>query len=220
MKIVSWNIGNFIWLKHLPGRSHYAFQTENINNVSNIIKKEDADIVFLQEVMEGKDIELLVNTFSEFPHFLKIRTGGRESVSLFLSKYEITEICHTNSNDYVINGITFFPIHLNAFSPRKRFEQASKLILDLPKEKGIILGDTNFWIFNKFFFSNRDKISYSKIVADHTDILKKLGATCRFFLSLDKMFVTKDLDCKNTKIIKHKIGHIDHYMISSEVNVL
>ena len=220
MKIISWNIGNFIWLKHLPGRSHYAFQSENVGEVSLLIKKENADVIFLQEIMDGKDVDLITESFSEFPHFLKIKTGDRISVSLFLSKYEIREIHHTNSNDYTINGLSFFPIHLNAFSPRKRFEQANKLILDLPKEKGVILGDTNFWILNKFFFSSRDKTSYSKIVADHTDILKKLGATCRFFLSLDKMFVTKDLDCKNTKIIKHKIGHIDHYMISSEVNVL
>ena len=184
------------------------------------MKKENADVIFLQEIMHDEDTEMLTKRFPELPYLFKIKTVDRISVSLFLSKYEIREIYHTNSNDYIINSLSFFPVHLSAFSSSKRFEQANKLILDLPKEKGIILGDTNFWILNKFFFSSRDKSSYLKIAAYHTDILKKLGATCRFFLSLDKMFVTKDLDYKNTKIIKHKIGHMDHYMISSEVNVL
>ena len=217
MKIVSWNIGNFIWLKHLPGRSHYAFQAENIDEVAELLKKEKADIVFLQEIMDGPDIELIIKNFPELPHFLKIKTGYRDSVSLFLSKYHIKEIHHTGSHDYIINGLTFFPVHLNAFSPKKRYAQANDLILDLPKEKGVILGDTNFWIFKKLFFSKRDKSSYIKIVNDHIDILKDLGASCRFFLSLDKVFITKDLTDFNSKIVKHKIGHIDHYMISCEL---
>jgi endonuclease/exonuclease/phosphatase family metal-dependent hydrolase len=219
MKIVSWNIGNFIWIKHFPGRKHYCFQSENITEVSDLIKKENADIVFLQEILQD-DVNLIYNNFPEFEHKISISTIDRESKSIFLSKYKIQDIEHTNSHDYIINGITFFPVHLNAFSPKKRYEQASYLLKDLPNENGIILGDTNFWIFKNYFLSSKDRTSYDKLLHNHIDILKHLGHTCRIFLALDKIFTTKDIKTKNQKIVKHKIGHMDHYLISAEIENL
>lgn len=220
MKIVSFNIGNFIFAKYLPGRQHYCFYNKNIGKVVSMIKNEDADIVFLQEVLGEKDKELIFDNFPEFKYRISINTNDRESSSLFLSKYEIQEIHHTYSNDYVINGITFFPIHLNAFSPKKRYEYASLFAKDLPGKKGVILGDTNFWIFNNYFLSSRDLKSYNKILDEHVDILKHLGYTCRIFLALDKIFTTKDIKTKNQKIVKHKIDLMDHYLISAEIENL
>ncbi len=220
MKIVSWNIGNFIFAKYLPSRQHYCFYNKNIKEVVEMVKNEDADMVFLQEVLGEKDKELIFNNFPEFKYRVSINTNDRESSSLFLSKYEIQEIHHTYSNDYIINGVTFFPIHLNAFSPKKRYEYSSLLTKDLPNEKGVILGDTNFWIFKNYFLFNRDKKSYLKILDNHIDILKNLGYTCRMFLALDKIFTTKDIKTKNQKILKHKIGFMDHYLISAEIENL
>jgi endonuclease/exonuclease/phosphatase family metal-dependent hydrolase len=216
MKIVSWNIGNFIWAKHLPGREHFAFHREDIDYVCEYIKKESADIVFLQEV-KPSDIDFIKSHFKEFSYSFIIETKEQSSASLFMSIYPIQDIEHSKSHDYVINGITFFPIHLYAFSPNVRSKQINKLVPDLPKERGIILGDTNFWIFQGKFLSRVDRKSYSEIISDHNDILKDLGPTCRIFLSLDKIFVTKDLTSRKEKIVKHKINHIDHYMITSEI---
>lgn len=236
MKIISWNIGNFIYLKHLPGRQHYAFQIKDIEKVTKIIKKGNADVIFLQEIM-SEDVDFVFSNFPEYDYKMIVRNDYRESVSLFLSKYTIQEVSHTNSSDYIINSITFFPIHLDAFSPSRRYNQVNLLLPDLPNKMGIILGDANFWILdNKYiksfskilfnilklsdiFFSSRDKKSYNKILIDHTDVLNNMGSTCRMFLSLDKIFITKDLKSKNTKITKHKIGHIDHYMISTEIDL-
>lgn len=218
MKIISWNIGNFIWLKYFPNRKHYAFQKENIDDVTAMLIKEQADIIFLQEVPHGEEVELITQRFKDHIYTIAIPSYDKESVSLFLSKYPITELHHTYSNDYHINGITFFPIHLNAFSPEKRRTRVAKLLEDLPERRGIILGDTNFWIYNNFFFSKRDKRSYKQITKNHIDILRDSGPTCRFFLSLDKIFITEDLNFKNQKITKHRIGHIDHYMISTEIS--
>lgn len=96
--------------------------------------------------------------------------------------------------------------------------ETNLLISDLVEEKGVILGDTNFWIYNNFFFSKRDKTSYEAIIRNHTDCLKDLGATCRIKLSLDKIFITNDLQAKDAKIIKHRIGSIDHYLISVTIS--
>jgi len=219
MKIISWNIGNFIWLKHLPGKGHYAFQSGDIEEVATLLQKENADVIFLQEVPMGEDVDMLSLRFKDHPFMFSISAYDRDSVSLFLSRYPIEEVHHTNSNDYIINSVTFFPIHLNAFSPKSRYSHVQNLLPDLPKSRGIILGDTNFWILNGSFFSRRDKGSYKKIINNHIDILKNLGATCRFFLSLDKIFVTKDLSYSQAKITKHTIGHIDHYMISTVINL-
>ncbi len=216
MKIISFNIGNFIWAKYLPGRKHYAFHKEDIDAVCTLIKEENAEVVFLQEVAI-EDIEFIKRHFPEFPHFLTIQIKEETAASLFMSMHPITDIPHSESHDYIINGITFFPIHLYAFSPKVRREQVLRLLPDLPEEKGIILGDTNFWILYDTFLSRRDKTSYNKLTKTHRDIAKHLGPTCRIFLSLDKIFITKDLVEKNVAIIKHRVNHIDHFMIRADI---
>ncbi len=217
MKIISWNVGNFIFAKYFLGRKHYCFDVRDMKEVSEKIKKENPDTVFLQEIM-NEDVAFVIQNFTELKYSMVIRSDERQSKSVFLSRHEIKEIVHTNSNDYIINGITFFPIHLNAFSPKKRYEQASILAKDLSEKNAVVLGDTNFWIFKNIFISKCDKKSYKKILENHVDILKKLGHTCKIFLSLDKIFVTKDIKVKNQKIVKHNIGWIDHYMIVAETD--
>lgn len=216
MKIISWNIGNFIWAKHLPGRKHYAFHREDIDHVCDYIKAESADIVFLQEV-DIADIDFIKSHFDEFKYSFVIQMKEELSASLFMSTYPIKDIKHSKSHDYVINGITFFPIHLYAFSPSIRKAQIKELLSDLPKQNGVILGDTNFWILQDIFLASEDKRTYREITKDHDDILKNLGSTCRIFLSLDKIFTTKDLTSSQEKIVKHRINHIDHFMITATI---
>lgn len=217
MKLVSWNIGNFIWAKHLPGRTHYSFYRGDTEAILELLNKEEADVIFLQEVLPGGDEEFLYGYFKNHPHHLTISTTDRLSVSLLISKFPIQEIHHTNSNDYVIEGITFFPIHLYAFAPDRRLTQTKNLLPDLPGKRGVIMGDTNFWILYDHFISKIDKKSYDLITEEHLDILKGLGPTCRVFLSLDKLFITKDLEYRNAKIVRHQIGQIDHYLISAVI---
>ena len=218
MKIVSWNVGSFLWTQYLPGRQHYSFQKDNLSEVVERLKNENADIIFLQEILE-EDIQSVFDEFPEFEYKKQIHTGDRLSLSLFLSRYPITEIEHTGSHDYIINGLTFFPIHLYAFSPKKRLLQTMDIFADLPDQKGIILGDANFWMHKKFFLSRLDRISYKKILEKHTDELYDLSFTCRIFLCLDKIFTTFDVKVKNQKIVKHKIKHMDHYMISLDLDL-
>lgn len=218
MKVVSWNIGNFIWAKYLPGRDNYAFHIKDIDEVYSMISKENPDIIFLQECTY-EYLPQILEKFKHLPYWHQIPSDDTHSDSLFISRYPITDIEHSKSHDYLINGITFFPIHLYAFSPKIREEKIKELLNDLPDKKGVILGDTNFWIINNYFISSRDKNSYNLICKNHKDILQKLGATCRIFLSLDKFFVTDDITYTKEKITRHKIGLIDHYMISVELVV-
>lgn len=217
MKIVSFNIGNFVWILYTQRAPHYAFQRKDTDAVVSLVYAENADVVFLQEIATHEDADMLRERFSSFPYSLKIQTETH-ALSLFLSKYPVEEVHHTYSNDYHINGVTFFPIHLYAFSSKVRSVQTNLLLPDLPKEKGVILGDTNFWIYKDFFFSKRDKVSYHKITKTYTDCLRHLGKTCRIKLSLDKIFITKDLRATDTKIVKHTIGSIDHYLISTKIS--
>jgi endonuclease/exonuclease/phosphatase family metal-dependent hydrolase len=218
MKIVSWNIGCFILVKTFLGKKHYSFQPENLQAVVSLLKKEHADVLFLQEI-EQDDIELLRAQFPEFRYAESIHTGERASSSLFLSIYPIQEVAHTDSFDYVIHGVQFFPVHLHAFSPERRYQATRKMLRDIPEHSGIILGDVNFWILGKRFLSGRDKLSYNKITDNHIDILKELGSTSRIFLSLDKIFVTNDIVYSEQKIVKHKIPYMDHYMISTRLDI-
>ena len=219
MKIVSFNIGNFVWVLYTKRAPHYAFQRKDTEEVVSIVTNENADVVFLQEIATHEDADMLRKRFSSFPYTLKIQTETH-SLSLFLSRYPIEEMHHTYSNDYHINGITFFPIHLYAFSSKLRSVQTNLLLPDLPKEKGVILGDTNFWIYNNFFISDIDKVSYNKITKTYIDCLHHLGKTCRIKLSLDKIFITKDLQATGTHIIKHRIGSIDHYLITTTISTI
>ena len=216
MKIVSFNIGNYIWVLYTQRAPHYAFQIKDTDAVVSLVNAENGDVVFLQEIATHEDADNLREHFPSFPYSLKIQTEAH-AISLFLSKYPIEEIHHTHSNDYLINGITFFPIHLYAFSPKLRAVQTNLLLSDLPDKKGVILGDTNFWIYKGYFLSKRDKSSYNAIIQNHTDCLINLGETSRIKLSLDKIFITKDLTAIGPKIVKHKIGSIDHYLVSTTV---
>ncbi len=217
MKIVSFNIGNFIWILYTQRAPHYAFQRKDTNAIVSLVKAENANVLFLQEIATHEDADMLRGHFDSFPYSLKIQTETH-ALSLFLSKYPVEEVRHTYSNDYHINGITFFPIHLYAFSSKVRSVQTSLLLPDLPKEKGVILGDTNFWIYKNFFVSKRDKASYGKITKTYIDCLHQLGETCRIKLSLDKIFITKDLHATETKIVKHRIGSVDHYLITTTIS--
>ncbi len=217
MKIISFNIGNFVWVLYTQRAPHYAFQRKDTDAIVSLVTAENGDVVFLQEIATHEDVDMLRENFPNFPYSLKIQTETH-ALSLFLSRYPIEEIHHTYSNDYHINGVTFFPIHLYAFSSKVRSVQTNLLLSDLPKEKGVILGDTNFWIYKDFFISKRDKASYGKITKTFTDCLHRLGETCRIKLSLDKIFITKDLQSKDSKIVKHRIGSIDHYLISTTIS--
>ena len=131
MKIVSFNIGNFVWVLYTQRAPHYAFQRKDTDAVVALVKKENADVVFLQEIATHVDADMLRENFSNFPYSLKIQTETH-ALSLFLSSYPIEEVHHTYSNDYHINGVTFFPIHLYAFSSKVRCVQTNLLLPDLP----------------------------------------------------------------------------------------
>lgn len=219
MKIVSFNIGNFVWVLYTKRAPHYAFQRKDTDSIVSLVTAENADVIFLQEIATHEDADMLRDKFPELKHSLKIQTETH-ALSLFLSRHPVEEVHHTYSNDYHINGVTFFPVHLYAFSSKVRSVQTNLLLPDLPKEKGVILGDTNFWIYKDFFISKRDKASYNKITKTYTDCLSHLGETCRIKLSLDKIFITKDLQASGTHIVKHRIGSIDHYLISTTISTI
>ena len=73
-------------------------------------------------------------------------------------------------------------------------------------------------LVNNLFISKRDKASYNEIVKNHIDCLRDLGETSRIKLSLDKIFITNDLQSTDAKIVKHSIGSIDHYLISVKIS--
>jgi hypothetical protein len=173
--------------------------------------------VMLFEIHTRGDAEAIFSNFPEFKYTQILNLKDRLSQPIIMSKFEINQD-QIKPNVYNINNIQFNPIHLNAYSPKKRYTQVRQVIKSIENNKFIILGDTNFWLFKNYFLSNKDKLSYSMLTENMIDISKHIGLTMRTHMSPDKVFISRDLQCESVKVVKHHIGLIDHYMLIAQVN--
>lgn len=223
MKILTWNLGLFFYYKYykhfnftLNGVDvlNEYFQIQYIDFVIAYLKKEQADICFLQELYSKDECDLLraglmgIYSYSEI-----ISTQYHNHSILVLSKSKITtrEILATEFSYVESFGKNFIPIHLNSFSPKKRFLQIHKLLESSYGKIDFIIGDTNFWSYNNIFLTKNDKKSYRKLLEQFIDVGSYTKITSKMGLNLDRIFLSKD-----EKIISVNCPHIsqkgmDHF---------
>ena len=227
MKILTWNIGCFSYLKFAK-YFNYSFKGIKINHeyfqpklnsrfVSNFIEQQNPDIIFLQEIHDTKDIELL-NILEKYPHKQLPNTWYHKHSILVASKIAFTAELKNDFNVVFCNNITYIPIHLNSFSALKRLEDCKKLSsICNYNEDIIILGDTNIWSRGRCFIFSNDKKAYYSIAKKLTDITKKILSTTFLGFNLDKVFVSNKIIVKNIESPKVRGYFMDHYPVVFEI---
>ena len=229
MKILTWNIGSFSFLKYskhfglkYKGQKilHEYFQPIiNGGFISKAIEEINPDVLFLQEIYNINDpkyIEILKN----YPYQKLIDTWYHAHSILIASKYEftITEV----GNFFVVlcNGVNFTPVHLNSFYAEKRLADAFILNnITSGLQNVVILGDTNIWSRGKRFAFKNDKEAYKIITKNLLDFTEKIISTSYLGLGLDKVFGSKNLKVVSIESPKIRSHFMDHYPITLDLNI-
>ena len=223
MKILTWNIGSFSFLKYAKyfgirykGQKivHEYFQPViNGEFVSNQIKKINPDILFLQEFYDANDTKY-IEALKDYPYQKLVDTWYHTHAILVASKYEFTVTERDNFSIVSCNGINFIPVHLNSFHASKRLEDAiilDRMIVELPNS--LILGDTNIWSRGKMFLFRNDSEAYKTLCRNLADFSKDIISTSYFGLGLDKVFGSKEFQVVKIESPQIRSHFMDHYPI-------
>lgn len=223
MKILTWNIGSFSFLKYAKyfgvkykGQNilHEYFQPHmNGEFVSGQIKKINPDILFLQEFYYPEDVKY-VEVLKDYPYQKLLDTWYHEHSILVASKYEFALSKKENFHVVLCKGINFIPVHLNSFYASKRLEDSvvlDKVITGLSNV--LILGDMNIWSRRQKFAFKNDKKAYEVLSRNLVDFSKNIISTSYFGLGLDKVFGSKNLQVTEIKSPKIRKDFMDHYPI-------
>ena len=227
MKILTWNIGCFFFLKYakylgikVRGQKikHEYFQPKlNGNFVSGYIEEMNPEMIFLQEfysVQDTRSIEIL----KEYPYQQLLDTWYHEHSILVASKYEFTVSEKNTFSIISCKDLHIIPVHLNSFSAAKRL--ADVLILkEITKNLSnvVILGDTNIWSKGEWFCFKNDKKAYRTITEQLIDFSKNIISTSYIGLGLDKVFGSKNLSVRTIESPRNRGHHMDHYPIVIEL---
>ncbi len=220
MKIISFNIGSFVWVKYFFKSKQNYFQIENLTPVSNLISKEDPDLILLFEIWEQEHLEKIKNKFSTYKYSYILNTWYKSSSAIILSKNHIDK---KSKNIFYSNGFYFVPTHLFSFSATERLNQVLNIKEEIKEilpilKNFIIIGDTNFWSFGRFIFFRNDRLAISDLLESFSLASKSILYFSKMFLNLDKVFLSNDIEKFNTKIIKHNISYMDHYALMCDIN--
>ena len=229
IRIMTWNIGSFSFLKYIKyfgikykGQKiiHEYFQPKiNGDFISKSIEKIDPDILFLQEFYFSEDtryIEILKN----YPYQKLINTWYHEHSILIASKYKFIISEKEKFPIVSCSGLNFIPIHLNSYYASKRLSDSitlNKIAKDSPNI--IILGDTNIWSRRNFFFFKNDKGGYKIITEYLSDFSKEIISTSYFGLGFDKVFGSKNLKIVKVESPKIRSHFMDHYPVVFELEL-
>jgi endonuclease/exonuclease/phosphatase family metal-dependent hydrolase len=228
MKILTWNIGSFFFLKYAKyfgitykGRRilHEYFQAHlNGYFISNYIKDINPDILFLQEFYLESDVEH-IEILRNYPYKKLISTWYHKHSILVASKFEFT----TEEKGYftILNTkeMNMVPIHLNSFQALKRLNDI--LILDKITESlsnVLVLGDTNIWSRGTNFLFKNDRKAYDTITGKLNDFTKDIISTSYIGFGLDKAFGSKSLKVWKTESPKARSHFMDHYPVILELD--
>lgn len=227
IKIITWNIGSFFFLKYFkyfkikfkkqPIEHEYFQPTLNGTFVSHNIEKMDPDIVFLQEFYRQEDKEQ-ISILKKYPYQEFINAWYHKHSILIASKNPFQIKTSENFSIIQYKFFNIIPIHLNSFSSSKRLTDVvvlNKIISQL--ENVIVLGDTNLWSRGSKFVFCDDKIAYQKLTEYLIDASKNIMSTSFFGFGFDKIFHSKNIQTKNTSSLKIRNCFMDHYPICANV---
>lgn len=233
IKLLTWNTGLATWYKPrgifrftLNGKKveHEYFQAQYTDFVCDFLKKQDADVCVLQEFHDLKDVELVISKMRNvYPYYATVNTWYHKHSILVLSKDEIskekfgaTEFSVLKTKDF-----SFIPIHLHSFSAKVRLKQVRSILSEDIASIGCILGDTNFYAFNKnrTFLFKSDKEAYGEILEKFKDTGKDSSPTTRFNVYFDKIFLKKVMGFKNFASLREAKRGMDHFPILVELDI-
>ncbi|MDB5260033.1 MAG: hypothetical protein JWN37_264 [Candidatus Nomurabacteria bacterium] len=222
MRVLTWNIASIIIFKFLRfikhnGKNidHWAFHPFiNADFVSKLIGNINPDIIFLQEFQFKEDAES-INGLIEYPYKTFILTSlPHNTYTLIASKQPFVIETHNGITLIKYENIIYIPIHLHAFSSRKRSQELINILgLFSEGERYVIIGDANMASRGSKYIFSKDRKSYKKILSKLNDITSNIKSTTIFLLSLDKVFVSKDINIKHVERLKERGKYMDHYPV-------
>lgn len=227
IKILTWNIGCFSFLKYAKYFGikfknqkiiHEYFQPKiNGGFVSKHIEEINPDVIFLQEFYFPEDIES-IEILKNYPYQKLVNAWYHEHCILIASKKEFGIKEYKKFSIVFCEGLNFIPIHLNSFSALKRLDD-SLILSEFSKNISnlIILGDTNIWSRGKNFIFSNDKKAYKILTEKLTDFSKEIISTTYAGLGLDKVFGSKNIQVKNIESPKIRSHFMDHYPIILDI---
>lgn len=229
MRIITWNIGCFSFLKFakylgISSCGHKIFneyfQPEiNGNFVSKYIEDSKPDILFLQEIYKVNDVDS-IKILEQYPYKKLINTWYHKHSILVASKYEFSVNEREDFSVITFKDLNFIPIHLNSFYAKRRLEDCNYInSLISGMNNVIVLGDTNIWSRGDEFIFSNDKRAYKEITKNLVDYSKELISTTYIGLGFDKVFGSKNLKVSNIKSPKIRGHFMDHYPIVFDIEV-
>ncbi|MFH1162384.1 MAG: endonuclease/exonuclease/phosphatase family protein [Candidatus Jorgensenbacteria bacterium] len=209
-RYLKFTIGN------VPIENEY-YSEGNIEKVVGVLQEISADVVILQEFYHPSDVTR-IQTKLRYAHHLLVDAWYHKHSIAVIANADIEIVDGTREFTILtVNDNYIVPIHLNSFSPEKRFGQV-KILSEIIKEYGkvIIAGDTNFWIIGKRFLSNTDRRSY-ELLTNYTSDTSAGLATTYFGTSMDKIFITEHCSVRS-KVVRERGAYMDHYPIYAEIS--
>lgn len=228
------NIGLCVHMKYmrhfhniLSSRSlHHQFYTRhNDSIITSIIENNNPDVIIVQEVASNKDFEHLRQLLDNYPHSYLYQsyhhTHNKVIFSKEIFKYH-TAIIEKHTVPYISydNWTIIIPIHLSAFSPKKRYEQIQRIIRLIDQQwrkKYILAGDFNIWHIKNYFLSLKDKKSYTILSSRYQDCGKDAWTTSIIWAKFDKIFCSHWAHIVSSKVIYERGTYMDHYPLISEL---
>ena len=224
MKIISWNIGLVNYVARYCLMCMFKDKENAIDMIYHVIKKENPDIVYFQELYKY-DVQTLKRKFlNDFPYIIhseknglailskkkmfKIKTSkfNQDCLSHLLDTYNGYQLVYDKEKD-----IYFLNVHLSCGLFIDDEINAIKALTDTLNKKIIVGGDFNIYRtkiktkLNKYFYFDENKDNFKN------SSFENILLSC----NLDYLFEINHDECKelHTKIIN--TFESDHYPISA-----
>lgn len=224
MKIISWNIGLVNYIARYCLMCLFKDKKKVIDMIYNVLKKENPDIIYFQELYKY-DIQILKNKFLyDYPYIIHDENTGLA----ILSKNEILKKKNTKFNQDCLSQLLntyngyllvyndkqdqyYMNVHLSCGLFIDDEIRAIRELTDTLKKKIIVGGDFNIYRtkiktkLNKYFHFNENKKNFNN------SSFENILLSC----NLDYIFEINNTKCKelNTKIIN--TYESDHFPISA-----
>ena len=240
MKILSFNVRNRYKIKNYDGIYN---NKDTVVLLANYIKKNNIDVVCLQEVIESyrdrltfelKDYTTYGNPRmgrSFFTKFIDKIKRFNESVNIYTNldvlkdkNYKLPFVPDilprvATRIDIKEKNITIINTHLSAYNKISKNRQLKKLYNLIKKINNpvVLLGDFNMNIKSNIFNDFISKMDSLDI--KHMDISGRTFKKSKRDLPIDHVFISKSLKIKNIEKIKDKeVSFSDHYPILIEMD--
>ncbi len=225
MKVCSWNLGLFSWMKYArklgfkindTAITNEYYARANLGKIQEVLSGVSSDVLIVQELFNEKDVWGLKEGLA-YKNYHLVDTWYHEHSIGVLANEKISVI-HKEGEFVVleINGLKIIPVHLHSFSPDKRLKQVRNLLGVCKKAKpDVIMGDTNLWRVKGRPVWRAGKTAYELLTKQFRDASAGLP-TSYFKIAMDKAFVRYGIK-SNVSVVRERGEYMDHYPIVIDV---